>query len=146
MTKNGGQRHPTLGQDQGVRVGAATSAMLLGLIYIVAAPTSYFRARIPFLAGSGGVAPLLAIFLTFLLASFAGLAVAKAFGGATIRGAVYPALASTLVVGTGAGSRLVPQLPESFVRWLAFVGLAVVCCGLLLRERRIARTNPAATS
>lgn len=133
--------HKTALMNQGIRAGAATSAIIFSFVYIVAAPTSYFRARIPFLVGSQSLGPILVVFAVFCVASGIGVMIARARDRQALHGALYPAIACTLVVCTGAGARLVPQVRESPLRWLLF-GCVVAVSGLLLmREQRLSRSR-----
>lgn len=124
---------------QGVRVGGAATGVLLAFLYTVAAPTSYFRARIPFLLGSGGIGPFLFVLMVFQCAAVIGMGLTGARSLSAVGGASLAALACTIAVSTGAAARFVPQVPESGFRWVVFGVLALVSLALLTRERRISR-------
>ena len=135
--------------QKGVRVGGAATAVLLAFLYTVAAPTGYFRARIPFLVGSGDVIPFLFTVAVFMGAAFMGLVITRATTKQTISGAALVALACALAVSSGAAAQILPQFPESNTRWVIFAVLAFLCVVLLARERMISerksRTGPHAT-
>lgn len=122
--------------NQGVRAAGAVTALVLAFLYAVAAPTDYFRARIPFLLGSGGVGPLLFAVIVFEFAALLGVLVTTARSLGALTGASFVAVACTVAVHTGAAARFIPQFPESNARWIVFGLLATAALALLLRERR----------
>jgi len=130
--------------QRGIRAGGAATAVLLAFLYTVAAPTSDYRARIPFLIASGGVTPLVFTLGAFEIAALLGLVLARAASARAMAGASLVALACALAVFSGGVARILPQFPESSLRLAVFAILALLCLGMLLRERRISKRDSGA--
>ena len=116
-------------------MGGAATVVLLGYLYTVAAPTSYFRARIPFLLASGGANPFLFTLGLLMAGSLIGLLVTRGFQWRPVFGAALVAFVGTVAVASGAAARVIPQFPESNGRWVFFVVFALVGVAMLARER-----------
>jgi hypothetical protein len=119
----------------GVAVASSAGTILLAFLYVVAAPTDEFRARIPFLLNSGGVGPVLFIFCCF---EGVGLVTVVSTGFLSLRSSQGASLAAVIMTGlvySDLLSHVVPQFQASAKRWAVFGAVAIISVAVLLFER-----------
>jgi hypothetical protein len=126
--------------EHGLAAGACTGTMLLAETYILLAPTSDIRARLPFLLDAvGGVLTIFA-FGVFSLAGLFVLALLGSLRRQAVAALVFTSLMFTFLLQSGEIARIVPPLESPGVRLLVFLAVAGVCLGTLRWERtRIVR-------
>jgi uncharacterized membrane protein YfcA len=75
------------------------------------------------------------VLIVFEFAALLGILSASARSLDALAGGSLVAVACTVAVHTGAAARLIPQFPESNIRWIIFGLFAAAGLALLLRER-----------
>lgn len=121
----------------GFSVAGVAGAMLLALVFVVAAPTGEYRARAAFLMHSGGLQPVAFVFGAFEAAALLALA-ATSWRLMTWRATLGASAASVvlaLAVYVGVFRHIVPEFPESPTRWVVFAICVAAAVALLLRHR-----------
>jgi hypothetical protein len=117
---------------------AASGGLLLAL-YTGGAPTSDIRARIPWLLGDRQTPVMFCVlFATGLLA----LAFTRSWSVQAIYGVAVAALINIAILASRILPRVIPQLPDEWMRWSAFAIVLLVSGAALLHERRLNTDAP----
>lgn len=115
--------------EKGAVVGASTSLILVGVLYILLAPTDDIRARIPFLfEASGGFVGVLCM-VVFSFVGAGALLVQRALSRPSLGGVIVASFSSLLLILTGGIPRVLPEfdsLRKSVAVFAAWVALGLI--------------------
>lgn len=127
----------------GISVAGAAGGILLAFVFIVAAPTEDYRARIAFLLDSGGLRPVAFVMGAFELAALVAL-IATSWRLTTRWAALGATAGSAILTGafySGLFQKILPEFGESPARWIVFVVCVTVSGGLLVHYRATMRRD-----